>query len=226
MITVNILEHIYGYPVGFGFPKVEENCASFPGVRLWRRHQVQDGISWFPKLQGLHDHRRCLDEWLNVVSECPMSPRGWESSPITHVHWQSWLKGSETKQVRPLPCTRPKEAKVFCRRRKPLLQGSQARRQEAKLRSVSPMGFCVGYLLWKQGARWGGGSEIFGGNEGEVSGILCTGMTVLHVSLQVACSVSGQFHMLYMVDFWRTMYKVHDGAFQSLNVPVESAVSQ
>lgn len=80
-------------------------------------------------------------------------PGGWESSPIIHVHWQSWLKGSETKQVRPLPCTRPKEAKVFCRRRKAYCRAATRRQKQSS--DLSPDGLLWGHFFVEVGSKMG-----------------------------------------------------------------------
>lgn len=63
----------------------------------------------------------------------------------THIHWQSWLKGSVTRQVGLLPSVwwkhQTPKSWCFLEREKVLLRSGQVRTQEAKLRSVTPMGF-------------------------------------------------------------------------------------
>ena len=58
------------------------------------------------------------------------------------------------------------EAAVFCREKKDLLQGDQARRQEAMLRYVSPVDQLLsGMFIMEAGnkRRGGGGWEMVGG---------------------------------------------------------------
>lgn len=106
--------------------------------------------------------------------------------------------------------------KGLLQKERTLLQGRQARRQEAKLSTLSPWAAFVWDIYWGVGSR-----RVLGARkrQEEASGVLWAGVTVLYVFSWVTCINLGKSVCYMWWIFGLGCPKFTDQSFWSLNVP-------